>query len=169
MVTISLSNTKNQLYFRPIAKPILTPEHISIQPERNIPKCSIAKLTQTQFFWMPPVKSNTGSSQQLLSGPSLVLLPQPHCSATAHAGAPLPMGHLTGAPGSSPSSPVIPVKEQPVHSFQLIFPQLVAVLILPGLLQFLPGLGCWALLGRESRNKIHGDEKTTARCGQATL
>lgn len=119
---------------------------------------------------MPPVNSNTGSSQQLLSGPSfLVLLPQPRCSATAHAGAPLPMGGLTRAQGSSPSSPVIPVKEEPVHSFQLILPQLVAVLILPGLLQFLPGLRCWALLGRESRNKIHGDEKTTAWCGQALV
>lgn len=57
---------------------------------------------------------------------------------------------------SSPSLPVIPVKEQPVHSLQLILPQLVAVLVLPGLLQFLPGLGCWALLGGDSTSEVHG-------------
>lgn len=76
---------------------------------------------------------------------------------------------LLGAQHSSPSSPVIPVKEQPVHSLQLIFPQLVAILILSGLLQFLPGLRCWALLEGESRSKIHGEEKTNAQCGQPLI
>lgn len=74
-----------------------------------------------------------------------------------------------GAQGASPSSPVIPVKEQPVHSLQLIFPQLVAVLILPGPLQFLPGLRCWALLGGESRTKVHGEEEANAQRGQTLL
>lgn len=74
-----------------------------------------------------------------------------------------------GAQGSSPSSPVIPVKEQPVHSLQLILPQLVAVLILPGLLQLLPGVRCWALLGGESRSKVRGGEEADAQRGQALL
>lgn len=73
-----------------------------------------------------------------------------------------------GAQGSSLSSPVIPVKEQPVHSLQLILPQLVAILILPGLLQFLPGLRCWALLGGESRGKVHRKEEANAQRGQTS-
>lgn len=37
--------------------------------------------------------------------------------------------------------PVVPVKEQPVDSFELVLSQRVAVLVLSGLLQLLPGTG----------------------------
>lgn len=38
------------------------------------------------------------------------------------------------------SVPVIPVKKKPVHPLQLVFPELVTVLILARLLEFLPGV-----------------------------
>lgn len=40
----------------------------------------------------------------------------------------------------SGSSPVIPVKKKPVHSLQLVLPELITVLILSRLLKFLPGV-----------------------------
>ena len=40
----------------------------------------------------------------------------------------------------SGSSPVIPVKKKPVHSLQLVLPELVTVLIFSRLLEFLPGV-----------------------------
>ena len=51
----------------------------------------------------------------------------------------------------SGSAPVIPVKKKPVHPLQLVLPELVAVLVLPRLLKFLPGVGGRSLLGKESR------------------
>lgn len=47
----------------------------------------------------------------------------------------------------SGSTPVIPVKKKPVHPLQLVLPELVTVLILSRLLQFLPGVWSGSLLG----------------------
>lgn len=52
--------------------------------------------------------------------------------------------------GSGPS-PVIPVKKKPVHSLQLVLPELITVLVLSRLLEFLPRVWGRPLLVEESR------------------
>lgn len=58
---------------------------------------------------------------------------------------------------ASGSSPVVPIKEKPVHPLQLVLPELVTVLVLARLLKLLPRVGSRPLLGQE--DKRNGDGK----------
>jgi len=42
--------------------------------------------------------------------------------------------------------PIVPVEQEPVKSFQLVFPELIAIFIFPGLFYLLPRVWRWSVL-----------------------